>query len=154
MRGTIAGMVSVTLAASITPIYAQNPPNSLLAGETARVICNPSTYLNRGFSTFQRNVSAPPAAGGKAVISFNEIFDELFELSGQAVITFTTPTTGTIRFKQTQTPPPAVPSNIFTVNFSAYAETLDLVAQRMTVNLTLAFPDCSMPILGVYDSAL
>jgi hypothetical protein len=75
-----------------------------------------SCYVNRGSSTFQRN-----GLGPKAVISFDEIVDSaIWELRGQAVLTFATATSGNIRFKRASAIPPAVDSPPFQNNTQTY----------------------------------
>lgn len=104
-----------------------------------------SCYVNRGNSQFQRNGPGP-----KAVISFDEIVDNaIWELRGQAVSTFATATSGTIRFKQV----PALPAAVSSPPFLNYTQTYDAVSQRLVVTFSIVFPDCTLPVLAVFDPA-
>jgi hypothetical protein len=85
--------------AALQPALAENAPTGVLVGEIAR---NGSAqcFLNRGFSTFQRNFNVAVAAGTKAVISFPSAFCQGYELGGVAVLTFSGSNSGTIQFKR------------------------------------------------------
>jgi hypothetical protein len=85
--------------AALQPALAENAPTGVLVGEIAR---NGSAqcFLNRGFSTFQRNFNVAVAAGTKAVISFPSAFCQGHELGGVAVLTFSGSNSGTIQFKR------------------------------------------------------
>ncbi len=110
-----------------------------------------SCYVNRGSSQFQRN-----GLGPKAVISFDEIVDSgsgdsrKWELRGQAVLTFTTATSGKILFSREHSLPPLSVSNPSFVN---YAQTYDSVNQRLVVNFSIVFPDCTLPVFAVFEAA-
>jgi hypothetical protein len=125
------------------------PPDQLFGGEVQLAVgavqFGGSCYVNRGSSTFQRN-----GLGPKAVISFNEIVDSgIWELQGQAVLTFATATSGTIRFKRAPTVPPAV----HTPPFLNYTQTYDPVDQRLVVTFSIVFPDCTLPVFAVFTAA-
>jgi hypothetical protein len=125
------------------------PPDKLIGGEVElavqKVRFGGSCYVNRGTSLFQRN-----GAGPKAVISFDEIVDkERWELRGQAVLTFATPTSGTIRFKQVE----KVPAEVSEPPFVNYTQTYDTVSQRLVVNFSIAFADCTLPVHAVFNAA-
>jgi hypothetical protein len=124
-------------------------PDVLIAGQTREAIgavgFGARCYLNKGFSTFQRNGSSL-----KAVISFAEIVDQSsFDLGGQATMTFASPTSGNIHFKQT----PALPANVKDPPFSNYSETYNATAKQLVVQFSITFPDCTLPIYAVYDRA-
>ncbi len=126
---------------------AQTPPDKLFAGQTkqdiATKIFGASCYLNRGFSTFQRN-----GASLKAVISFNEIVDQsVYDLSGQAAMTFTTATSGIIHFKQTGN----VPANVGDAPFSGFSQTYDPTTLLLVVKFSITFPDCTLPVTAIYE---
>jgi len=147
LAGISAVIVLATQFSSLA--RAQTPPDVLIAGETRQAIgavnFGASCYLNRGFSTFQRNGSSL-----KAVISFAEIVDQQsFDLSGQAIMTFTSPTTGNIRFKQT----PTLPAAVNNPPFSNFSETYNATAQQLVVQFSISFSDCTLPVYAVYDGA-
>ena len=125
------------------------PPHKLLGGEVRLAVGDVplagSCYINRGNSQFQRN-----GTSSKAVISFDEIVDSaIWDLHGQAVMTFATATSGTIRFKQT----PTLPLAVSQPSFLNYTQTYDQVIQRLVVSFNIAFPDCSLSVYAVYDAA-
>lgn len=126
------------------------PPDQLLGGEVKLAVgavqFGGSCYVNRGSSQFQRN-----GLGPKAVISFDEIVDSRFwELRGQAVLTFTTSTSGNILFSRQHMLPPLTVSN---PSFQNYAQTYDPVNQRLVVNFSIVFPDCTLPVFAVFEAA-
>jgi hypothetical protein len=126
------------------------PPDQLLGGEVKLAVgavqFGGSCYVNRGSSQFQRN-----GLGPKAVISFDEIVDSRFwELRGQAVLTFTTATSGNILFSRQHMLPPLTVSN---PSFQNYAQTYDPVNQRLVVNFSIVFPDCTLPVFAVFEAA-
>ncbi|HEX3496719.1 MAG TPA: hypothetical protein VHT02_06025 [Methylocella sp.] len=142
--------VFVALALGLPgPVRAQVfPPDKLLAGDVKLAVgatkFGGSCYVNRGSSLFQRN-----GASTKAVISFDEIVDSaIWELRGQAVMTFTTTTSGAIHFKRT----PTVPPTISDPSFLNYTQTYDPVGQRLVVSFNIAFPDCSLPVFATFDT--
>lgn len=136
--------ISMLFVAALPQLaFAQTVPTTLIAGETSLTGTLPTCYVGRGFSTFQRNGN-----GSKALISFSEIVDQgLFDLSGQAVLTFSSPTAGDIRFKQT----PTFANNVKDPPFSNYVQTYDAANLRLTVNFTIQFPDCNLPVTAVFD---
>ena len=130
------------------------PPNALIAGGTrldiVRTTFGGSCYVDRGFSGFQRNNSDP-----QVVITFSSLVDSgVWDLSGAAVMTFTSSSAGTILFKNTaMTVPPGVvvpvyPANVRNPQFSNYSQTFANGA--LTVNFDIAFPDCTLHIYGYY----
>jgi hypothetical protein len=124
------------------------PPNQLLGGEVQLAVgatqFGGSCYVNRGSSTFQRN-----GLGSKAVISFSEIVDSaIWELQGQAVLTFTTTTSGTIRFKRAAATPPAIHSPAF----MNYTQTFNPVDLKLVVTFSIVFPDCTLPVFATFDT--
>jgi hypothetical protein len=125
------------------------PPDQLLGGEVKLAVgavqFGGSCYVNRGSSQFQRN-----GLGPKAVISFDEIVDSRFwELRGQAVLTFTTATSGNIRFEQA----PTVPAAVSNPPFLNYTQTYNPVIQKLVVTFSISFPDCTLPVHAVFDAA-
>jgi hypothetical protein len=145
-----AGAILLLGLGSPGPARAQGyPPDQLLGGEVRLAVgavqFGGSCYVNRGNSQFQRNGPGP-----KAVISFDEIVDNaIWELRGQAVLTFATATSGIIRFKQV----PALPAAVSSPPFLNYTQTYDAVSQRLVVTFSIVFPDCTLPVLAVFDPA-
>jgi hypothetical protein len=142
--------VFVALALGLPgPVRAQAfPPDKLLAGDVKlavpKVKFGGSCYVNRGNSLFQRN-----GASTKAVISFDEIVARgKWELRRQAVLTFATATSGTIRFKQGE----MVPAEVSEPPFVNYNQSYDTVSQRLVVNFNIAFPECTLPVHAVFDT--
>jgi hypothetical protein len=126
------------------------PPDQLLGGEVKLAVgavnFGGSCYVNRGSSQFQRS-----GTSSKAVISFDEIVDSrIWELRGQAVLTFTTATSGNILFSREHMLPPPTVSN---PSFQNYAQTYDPVNQRLVVNFSIVFPDCTLPVFAVFEAA-
>jgi hypothetical protein len=124
---------------------AQSPPNALMAGEVQQNIVSLSygaiCYVNRGFSSFQRN-----GAASEALISFDEIAEASRDLKGQAIMTFNDATSGSIRFKMTA----KYPSGIVNPPFVNYSQSFS--QRQLTVRFTINFNDCVLPILAVYDA--
>jgi hypothetical protein len=73
-----------------------------------------------------------------------------WELRGQAVLTFTTATSGNILFSRQHMLPPLTVSN---PSFQNYAQTYDPVNQRLVVNFSIVFPDCTLPVFAVFEAA-
>ena len=129
------------------------PPDQLFGGEVKLAVgavnFGGSCYVNRGSSQFQRS-----GTSSKAVISFDEIVDSgdghKWELRGQAVLTFTTATSGNILFSRENMLPPLTVSN---PSFQNYAQTYNPVSQRLVVNFSIVFPDCTLPVFGVFEAA-
>lgn len=144
-----AGAVLALGLGSPEPARAQAyPPNQLLGGEmrlaVGTVQFGGSCYVNRGNSQFQRN-----GLSSKAVITFDEIVDSsIWELSGQAVLTFATATSGYIRFKQV---PTTIPAAVSQPPFLNYTQTYDPVSRYLIVSFSIAFPDCTLPVVAVFD---
>ena len=151
MRNLCLFVVVALALGSAGPARAQAfPPDKLLGGEVKLAVgavqFGGSCYVNRGNSQFQRNGTSP-----KAVISFDEIVDSRFwELRGQAVLTFTTATSGNILFSREHMLPPLTVSN---PSFQNYVQTYDPVNQRLVVNFSIVFPDCTLPVFAVFEAA-
>lgn len=129
---------------------AQSYPNTLIGGEVQRAVAatnfGASCYVDRGFATFQRNGSGP-----KAVISFDEISYPVAgrsrDLRGQAVMTFTDASNGSIRFKITA----AYPNGTVSVPFTGYSETFSGPGGLLTVRFSINFTGCTLPIVATFD---
>ena len=134
--------------ALLKPAHAQAfTYGGLVAGQvrTTLVYGSNSSWclVDNGNTEFQFDQSA------NAVISFAELiyFDgsTYYSLDGQARMTFSSATGGTIHFKQTPTYPRPVHSPAFT-NFD---QTYTLTDQ-LTVTFSVVFPNCTLPIFAVY----
>ncbi|HET6377547.1 MAG TPA: hypothetical protein VFG05_04480 [Methylocella sp.] len=124
------------------------PPNQLLAGVVAGAVgatgFGGSCYVNRGNAFFQRNGLEP-----KAIISFDDIADAgIWDLHGPAIMTFATPASGFIRFKQTG----AAPFSVARPRFNNYSQAYDSAAKRLVVAFRIVFPDCTLPVRAVFDA--
>jgi len=145
-----AGLAACFISASAS---AQTLPNQLIGGQVQRSVL-PSCYVNRGFATFQRNFGSTPAAGTKAVVSLQELIfktttlNVAYDVSGQAILNFSSATSGNIRFKQL----PNVDDTIKNPPFSNYAESYNATAKQLTVSFTIGFPSCSLPIVIILDA--
>ena len=106
-------------------------------------------FVNNGGSLFQINQAAT-----KAVISFVEVTyydavaDIYYSLDGQDILFFTSSTSGTIRFKQRGIYPPSVNTPAFT----DFNQTYNASTDQLTITFSIVFPNCTLPILGVFDT--
>lgn len=145
-------LIVLGASAASSGAIAQSYPNALIGGEVQRVVAatnlGASCYVERGFSTFQRNGSGP-----KAVISFDEISYPVADgtrsrdIRGQAVMTFTDASNGSIRFKITA----AYPGGTISVPFSGYTETFSGPGGLLTVKFSIKFTGCTLPITATFD---
>ena len=147
MRISKIGFLALAVVLPAQAMAQTYPQDTLIAGEVRLFVGQTqfggSCYVNRGFSTFQRN-----AAGSKAVISFAEIVDSaVWDLSGQAILTFSTDTSGYVRFKQV----PTLPTAVSNPPFANYTQSYDASYQRLVVSFSISFPDCSLSVFAVYD---
>ena len=144
---------ALSMLAVLCPLaaaHAQSYPNTLIGGEVQRAVAatnfGASCYVDRGFATFQRNGSGP-----KAVISFDEISypaaGRSRDLRGQAVMTFTDASNGSIRFKITA----AYPNGTVSVPFTGYSETFSGPGGLLTVRFSINFTGCTLPIVATFD---
>lgn len=103
--------------------------------------------VDNGNTEFQINQS-----NTKAVISLAEViyFDgsTYYSLDGQMILTFSSGTGGTIHFKQT----PTYPSPVHNPAFTNFGQTYNASTDQLTVTFSVVFPNCTLPILAVYDA--
>jgi hypothetical protein len=133
-----------------TPGRAQLPPDASIGGQVqfAQAYGNNRgswCYVRQGSSQFQRS-----ATNSIAVISFPEViyFDgaTYYPLDGQARLTFSSATTGTVKFKFWGTGNP-----INNPNFTNYSETFN--GQQYIVSFSITFPNnCTLPIFAGYET--
>jgi hypothetical protein len=143
--------VFVAIALGSPELARAQPFLELVGGEVALAVgatrFGGSCYVNRGNSQFQTNGAESQGLGTKAVISFDEIVDSaIWELRGQAVLTFATATSGTIRFERTST----VPAAIREPAFKNYTQTYQSTTQKLVVSFSIVFPDCTLPVFAVF----
>ncbi|QGM46353.1 hypothetical protein [Methylocystis heyeri] len=119
------------------PAFAQSAPNAMLGGEMAQAGKN-DCFVNRGYSTFQRNFASSVSAGTKAVITLPGAYCQGADLSGQAVLIFNNATSGNIRFKRF----PNSVAGSAGLSFANYAETVNAADREITVQFDIvgAFP--------------
>ncbi len=145
----LLGVVAIALGLPGPALAQPFPPDKLLGGDVKLAVgatqFGGSCYVNRGNSQFQRN-----GAGTKAVISFDEIVDSrIWDLRGQAVMTFATATTGKIRFKQAS----EIPAAVRDPTFMNYTQTYNATSQELVVTFSIVFPDCTLPVFASFDAA-
>ena len=103
--------------------------------------------VDNGNTEFQMNQS-----NTKAVISLAEViyFDgsTYYNLNGQTILTFNSGTDGIIKFKQT----PTYPGPVHTPAFTNFTQTYSTSTDQLTVTFSVAFPNCTLPILAVFDA--
>jgi hypothetical protein len=145
LAGAVCGSLVPTQVQSFT--YGQ-----LVAGQVHTGLAyNGSSwcFVNNGGSLFQINQAAT-----KAVISFPEVtyYDTVantyYSLDGQDILTFSSASNGTIRFKQRGIYPLSVNNPAFT-NFS---QTYNPASDQLTIAFSIVFPNCTLPILAVFDA--
>ena len=122
---------------------AQSLQPRLIGGSVEQKITD-TCYVNRGFVTYERDFRAPPISGTKSTISFPEFFvggrrsNVGWDLSGQAVLVFTTNKSGRINFIHSG----------FDGTFSDYSESNFEEDGRAELSFLLKMErgNCSLPI--------
>jgi hypothetical protein len=64
-------------------------------------------------------------------------------------MSFATATSGTLHFKQA----PTVPAAVRDPPFMNYAQTYNTVGQQLVVTFSIVFPDCTLPVVAVFNAA-
>jgi hypothetical protein len=104
--------------------------------------------VDNGNTEFQINQT-----NTKAVISFAEViyFDgaTYYSLNGQTRLTFSSATGGIIRFKQ---PPASYPDLVTFPAFINFTQTYNAPSDQIIVTFSVVFPNCTLPILAVYEA--
>lgn len=143
----LLGAAITAILAATAPARAQLPPDTLIGGQVLGAFQNNNgawCYVAQGASAFQRN-----GTNSLAVISFPELiyFDGAYHpLNGQARLTFTTATSGTIKFKFWGASGP-----ITNPNFDSYTEGFN--GQQYIVTFNIDFPNsCTLPIYAGYET--
>jgi hypothetical protein len=121
------------------------PPDTVLTGTVHPMIAatdfGASCYIGHGPATFLRNNADP-----KALVTIPEIVDsKIWDLSGEARLTFTSPTAGHVLFMNTV----GYPGNVRNPQFYGYQQSYS--GNELTVNFYIAFPDCHLNFIGVFD---
>ena len=129
---------------------AQLPPDASIGGQVAFAQAFGDNggswcYVRQGSSQFQRN-----ATNSIAVISFPEAiyFDGAiyYPLDGQARLTFSSATSGTIKFKFWGTA-----NSITNPDFTGYSETFN--GTLYIVSFSIIFPNnCTLPIFASFET--
>jgi hypothetical protein len=145
---TFIGRVALSLLVLVVSAQAQVPPNQLIGGQVQSAhIPGRSGWclVGQGASQFQRNGS-----GGVAVLSFPELiyFDgtTYYPLDGQARLTFTSATSGNIKFKFWGTTTNALIAN---PSFDSYTQSFN--GQQYVITFNVVFPGCTLPIYAGYE---
>jgi hypothetical protein len=133
----LSWLIALGVLAGCAPALAQIAPNAMLGGEMAPA-GKSDCFVNRGYSTFQRNFSLSVSAGAKAVITFPAAYCQSADLSGQAVLIFNNATSGNIRFKRF----PNSVAGSAGLSFANYSETIDAANREIAVRFEIvgAFP--------------
>jgi hypothetical protein len=138
----------------LIPAHAQSfTYGRLVAGQahTELAYGNGSSWclVDNGGSLFQINQAAT-----KAVISLSEVIyydssaNTYYSLDGQDILFFTSASGGTIRFKQKG----IYPLSVNTPAFTDFIQTYDASTDQLTVTFSVVFPNCTLPIVAVYDA--
>jgi hypothetical protein len=151
-RFAMLALAGVVIALLI-PIQAQSfTYGRLVAGQVhADLAYNGSSWclVNNGGSLFQINQTTT-----KGVISFPEViyYDSVantyYSLDGQDILFFTSSSGGTIRFKQRG----VYPLSVNTPTFTKFTQTYNASTDQLTVAFSVVFPNCTLPIVAVYDA--
>jgi hypothetical protein len=119
------------------------PADTLLAGEVAQKVISNQCYIVRGSSDFLRN-----GAADRAFVTISDMVADGYELNGHIILVFTSTTGGTAHFNFATT----YPSNIQVVPFTAYSQSYASATKSFHAQFNLNFPNCSLPVSGVYTS--
>lgn len=135
----------------ISPSVAQTPPNVLFPGSVFASHARGSgawCAVDPGSSEFQRNT-----ATGAAKISFSDITyyhssiaPQSFLLTGQAILSFTNASSGTIAFVVNHSAPPGVARPAF----KNYAQTYNATTRVLNVRFRIVFPACPLDVVLYY----
>jgi hypothetical protein len=149
----VAALIARVFLASfvlVASALAQVLPNQLVGGQVRSALIYGSSgwcSAGQGASQFQRNGS-----GAVAVLSFPELtyFDgsTYYPLDGQARLTFTSATSGNIKFKFWG----ATAASISNPSFDSYTETFN--GQQYQITFNVLFPGCTLPIYAGYEIPL
>jgi hypothetical protein len=117
------------------------PADVPLGGEVQQSVVSGQCYVARGSSEFQRN-----GAANKAVITVPEMVGAGYQLNGQMILSFGTPSSGSVRFGYAT----AYPANIQLVKFSGYGQSYNSANNTLVAHFTINFPGCTLPVLATY----
>jgi hypothetical protein len=125
-------LIALGFFVGCAPAFAQTVPSAMLGGEMAQA-GKSDCFVNRGYSTFQRNFSSSVSAGTKAVITLPSAYCQSADLSGQAVMIFNSATSGNIRFKRF----PNSVAGSTGLSFANYVETVNAADREITVRFDI-----------------
>jgi len=131
-------IIAVGWLAALHPAMAQSAPTGLIGGEIASASSAPNCFVNAGAATFQRNFNYKVASGTKAVASFPSAYCGNANMSGHAVLNFTSATGGNISFTRFPNTPLATQGT----DFADYSETVNPATHQIVVkfNIPHAWP--------------
>lgn len=130
---------------------AQTPTTETSGSVRDKLVRNSTAWcsVTIGPSSFQRPSSS------KAYFSFGEVnltfpqsssLPVYYLLSGQAVLQFSTPSSGTISFLSRT----GYPTDVLSPSFSGYVETYNPSGKSLAVRYNILFPGCTLPVSGNY----
>jgi hypothetical protein len=143
-------LMAAAVGWAASPAWAQAP--DVLFRGTARAALAHGTggwcAVELGPSLFQRN------SAKKALISFPALHYTLttltggtyYTLSGQARMSFTTPTRGTLQFDE----PTSYPSDVRVPDFTEYSETYNPTKGSLIVRFRVKFTGCEVVVRNTY----
>lgn len=144
---------AVLMACSVLPLpaHANGPRGVSLGGQVYQSIAPGSggkCYAGRGPSTYQRSID-----GQRIAMTFSELADsgvpgQTFDLSGMAVMNFTTVSGGRLRFLDAAN----LPDTVAIPRFRKYSETYSTVYRRLFVFYEIVFPDCVLKVEARYEN--
>jgi hypothetical protein len=151
----------LTMTMAVLPLaaaQAQIPGKQMVSGQVHPTLAQASPggawcFVGRGLSVFQAS-----ADGSQAAISLPEViyFDgtTYYALNGQTHLSFTTPTSGDIRFKFT----PEYPAVVANASFSNYSEAPGTAPNIAAVSFSVNFTNgtnssiCTLPVTIRYEA--
>jgi hypothetical protein len=152
VRSLLAGLTLI-LPLALAPGAAQaQTPTTVLSGST-----NPRSTpgvlawcsVDLGPATFQRAGSGPAKISLKAVnytVPQGNNLPFYYEMAGQTLMTFATPTTGTLAFPYRA----GYPAGVRAPKFRNYSQTYTGETRILTVSFVLELPNCALPILSSF----
>ena len=140
---------TVLIAASIISLMAGAPSAladfNMTSGQTYLAVTNgsgKSCYIGRAPSTYSR-----VSGSFRALMTFGEIWEGgRYDLSGEALLTFSSATAGRIAFGQ-QT---GVAADFANPIFQGFTETYNATVKTLTVRYSILFPGCTQAVIAVY----
>lgn len=119
------------------------PPYTLLSGTVVQKVVSNQCYIVRGGGDFLRN-----GAANRVYLSVSDMVAAGYEMNGHMILVFTSATGGTAHFNATA----GYPANVLVAPFTGYSQSYDGPTKSLRAQFTINFPDCSLPVSGVYTS--